>query len=375
MERSQQKNSGLIVRAVRIWSGLILLVFVTSHLLNLSLGLISIEAMDAARPYLSGIWASPILGPVLLASLISHFVLGLWTIYRRPILRTSTQDLVQLIAGVMVVPLLAIHALGVAAIKINEIPFGYGSAIQYFWLGRPSLGLLQVVMLSIVWIHGCAGLFIWLRSKESMRHLLGWIYPLAVAVPVLALFGFAEAGRSILIQAQSTPMPAPQPPMPSEMRLPFDTVASITKHIIWWSLGLALLAFVARNLRIKLQPNQIVSLRRGDAAPIKTTSNLSVLDGFMENDQPHAGLCAGRGRCGTCAIRIVLSEFPLPEPTTLEQKTLRRIGADPDIRLACQLVPSGGLLEVDPIYPADYSFKDGDFAKEAPAADQNKALA
>jgi len=375
MERSQERNSGLIVRAVRIWSGLVLLVFVTSHLLNLSLGLISIEAMDAARPYLSGIWGSPVLGPVLLASLISHFALGLWTIYRRPTFRTGIQDLVQLFAGVMVVPLLATHALGVAAMKINELPFGYASAIQYFWLDQPTLGLLQVVMLSVVWIHGCAGLFIWLRSKESMRNVLGWIYPLAVAVPLLALFGYAEAGRSILIQAQSTPVPAPQSPMPTELRLPFETAAIITKQIIWGSLGLAVLTFAARALRIKLQPNQVVSLRRGDAGPMATTSNLSVLDSFKENDQPHAGLCAGRGRCGTCAVRIVLSEFPLPEPTTLEQKTLRRIGADQDVRLACQLVPSGGLLEVDPIYPADYSFKDEDFAKEAPVGDQSEVPA
>jgi len=375
MERSQQRNSGLIIRAVRIWSGLILLVFVTSHLLNLSLGLISIEAMDAARPYLSGIWASPVLGPLLLASLVSHFVLGLWTIYRRPTLRTGTQDLLQLFAGVMVVPLLATHAVGVAAMKINEFPFGYEAAIQFFWLGQPALGLLQVVMLSVVWVHGCAGLFIWLRSKESMRNMLGWIYPLAVAVPLLALFGFAEAGRSVLMEAQTAQAPAPQSPMPAEMKVPFETVKSITKQIIWWSIGLALLTFALRGLRIKLEPNQSVSLRRGDAAPIATTSKLSVLDSFKENDQPHAGLCAGRGRCGTCAVRVVLSEFPLPEPTALETKTLRRIGAGQDTRLACQLMPVGGLLELEPIFPADYSFKDEDFAKEEPAADQSEARA
>lgn len=39
----------IVVRAVRIWSGLFLLTFVTSHLTNLSFGLVSINAMDAAR--------------------------------------------------------------------------------------------------------------------------------------------------------------------------------------------------------------------------------------------------------------------------------------------------------------------------------------
>jgi len=229
-------------------------------------------------------------------------------------------------------------------------------------------------MLSVVWVHGCAGLFIWLRSKESMRNMLGWIYPVAVAVPVLALFGYAEAGRAVLIEAQTAQIPAPPMSMPAEMKVSFELVKSITKQIIWGSLGLAALAFVARGLRIRLQPNQMVSLRRGDAEPITTTSNLSVLDSFKQNDQPHAGLCAGRGRCGTCAVRVVLSEFPLPEPTALETKTLRRIGAGQDTRLACQLVPSGGSLEVEPVYPADYSFKDEDFAKEDPAANQSEAL-
>ena len=163
--------------------------------------------------------------------------------------------------------------------------------------------------------------------------------------------------------------------MPAEMKVSFETFRSITQQIIWGSLGLALLTFLARGLRIKLEPHQSVSLRRGDAAPIETTSNLNLLDSFKQNDQPHAGLCSGRGRCGTCAVRVVLSEFPLPEPTALETKTLRRIGAGQDTRLACQLMPVGGLLELEPVFPADYSFKDEDFAKEEPAADQSEARA
>ena len=63
----------IVVRAVRIWSGLFLLTFVTSHLTNLSFGLVSIKAMDAARPYLSGVWTGQIMGILLFASLLSHY--------------------------------------------------------------------------------------------------------------------------------------------------------------------------------------------------------------------------------------------------------------------------------------------------------------
>ncbi|WP_299831460.1 2Fe-2S iron-sulfur cluster-binding protein [uncultured Roseobacter sp.] len=376
MNQAKGPRSGLIVRTMRIWSGLFLLIFVTSHLLNLSLGVFSLEAMDAARPYLSEIWASPMLGPLLLSALVIHFFLGLWAIYRRPTLRTNPQDLVQLLSGVIVVPLLATHAIGVASLKINGVTFDYAAATRFFWLAQPQIGLLQVVLLSVVWVHGCAGLFTWLRSKESMRNMLGWIYPIAVAVPVLALLGFAEAGRGVLVDAQAAQRAstqaysaptvtaeAPRPAAPAVQRVAYQTVKTATSQVIWWSLALAALTFVARSVKIALQPTQVVLLKHGDAQPITTQSNLSILDSFRQNHQPHASLCEGRGRCGTCAVRIVSSEFPLPEPTALEMKTLRRIGAAEDVRLACQLTPSGGFLEVDPLYPADYSFKDKDFEK------------
>lgn len=380
MKSTASESAGLFIRMARIWSGLFLLTFVTCHLLNLSLGVISLSAMDAARPYLSGIWASPILGLPLLAALVVHFLLGLWAIYRRPILQTNFQDMVQLFTGIVVVPLMATHVVGVAALKINETPFDYATAARFFWVVQPSIGLLQVVLLSAVWIHGCAGLFTWLRSKDTMRNMLGWLYPLALAVPVLALLGFGEAGRSVLIEAAANAAAAPSvevvPPAPAApATVPYETVQFVTSQIIWWSLALAALTFAARALHLRLNPRQTVRLQRGDAPYIATTSDLSILDSFRQNNQLHASLCEGRGRCGTCAVRVVMSEFPLPEPTALERKTLSRIGAAADIRLACQVMPSGGFLEVEPLYPADYSFKDEDYSEEERRTDPTGATA
>ena len=100
MTHSNSKlTPSIVLRAVRVWSGLFLLAFVTSHLTNLSFGLISIQAMDAVRPYLSGFWTGPVTGFLLTASLVSHFFLGLWALYVRPTFRTNTQDIVQLLTG------------------------------------------------------------------------------------------------------------------------------------------------------------------------------------------------------------------------------------------------------------------------------------
>lgn len=362
----------IILRAVRICSGLFLLAFVTSHLTNLSFGLISIDAMDAARPYLSGFWTGPITGTLLFASLLSHFFLGLWAIYVRPTLRTNTQDIVQLLTGVLVVPLLATHAIGIAMAANAGLNLGYADAIRLFWLGAPTIGLLQVVMLSVVWVHGCAGLFTWLRSKENAGRLLYWLYLFAVIVPVVALLGYAEAGREMLIAGQNGGDLAQNPAMPENVTVPFAQIRQITNYVIIGSSVLAALTLAARLIRVTLQQTQKVVLVRDGGPQMLSTSALSMLDGFQRNDQLHANLCAGRGRCGTCAVQVINSDFPLPSPSEMEQRTLYRVGAPEGARLACQLKPAGGKVEVLAIYPADYTFEDArptdaPSASEAPA--------
>ncbi|MDW3225308.1 MAG: 2Fe-2S iron-sulfur cluster-binding protein [Paracoccaceae bacterium] len=374
MKDGRANTSGLIIRTARIWSGLFMLAFVTTHLINLSLGVISIDSMKNSKPFLTGIWSNPVMGTLLLSALFVHFFLGLWAIYKRPTLQTNLQDLVQLFSGLTIVPLMATHVVGVMSLRINGLPFDYAIATKFFWLDQPAIGLLQVILLSAVWVHGCAGFFTWLRSKAEMRHILGWLYPIAVAVPVLALIGYAEAGRGVLIEAQAA-TPAPtyystqsysevETTRPGPPRLPYATVKYITNSVIWWSLALAAVTLLARELRVRLRSFEPVRLQRGNDPPFETTSKLSVFDSFRAHKQPHAGLCEGRGRCGTCAVRIVSSEFPLPEPTALEIKTLGRINAPEDVRLACQLTPSGGFVETEPVYPADYAFTDNDYGAQ-----------
>jgi adenylate cyclase len=351
--------------------------YVTSHLMNLSLGLISIDAMDVARPYLTGVWTGPYIGALLTLSLIVHFGLGLWAIYKRPTLRTSLQDIVQLATGLLVVPLLATHAIGISMLNDFGVEFSYAQNIKLFWLSQPTLGLTQVVMLAVVWVHGCAGLFTWLRSKESARDVLGWLYPLAVAVPVVALLGYAEAGRAVIAAAnapqveQAYEAPAQADPDASYTSEPapvvdYALIKTVTKYVIWTSIVLGFLTLLARWLRVSLIRSERVMLLRDNVGPMPSNSAQTMLDGFRQNQQSHASLCEGRGRCGTCAVRILRSEFPLPPPSPLEARTLLRIKAPENARLACQLMPAGGRVETAPMYPADYSFHDDKPAEATP---------
>lgn len=102
---------------------------------------------------------------------------------------------------------------------------------------------------------------------------------------------------------------------------------------------------------------------------ITVDAGASVLEIATMHHVPHAHLCRGRGRCGTCRVRIVKSEFPLPSGNETERRTLARIGADDNVRLACQLVPTGGLLRVERLVSPD--IRPGDLrrkARDTPAA-------
>ena len=217
------------------------------------------------------------------------------------------------------------------------------------------------MVVSVVWVHGCAGLLTWLRAMPSARHLLGWIYPLAVLIPVVALLGFAAAGRDVLASArlgEIADILAPAEIGVAGRQADLSGVRAVTSWVIWISGVLGAATLVARWIRFSLQSKQPVHLLRPECAAIETTSQLDLLSTLSRNHQPHANLCAGRGRCGTCAVRVLHHEFPLPEPSLLEQRTLLRINAGDDVRLACQLKADGGDIEIEPVYPPDFHFGD-----------------
>ncbi len=361
-----------IVRTLRITSGLYLLTYVTLHLINASLGLISVAAMDAARPYLSGFIGHPTLRPILTAALLIHYLIGLWTVYRRPRISGTAQDVIQALSGLSIMPLLAIHAVGTILLQNASVVVSYDFAIRVFWLDTPAYGLVQVVLLSVAWVHGAAGLFIWLRAKKRAVPILPWLYPLAVAVPVLALLGFTEAGRTALISGvgpeivrTSTDTPLPE--------LPFARFIEIQYTVLWASVAISLAVLLARGLRLWLAKPAVVAIATKEIGRIKGQTGETLLDAFRTKGQPHASLCSGRGRCGTCAVRILSADHRLPAATPLEQMTLDRIDRGDDVRLACQLqLHSGGALQVERLYPPDYRFDERPDtapqpAQEAPA--------
>ena len=344
-----------MTRTLRIVTGIILFVFVATHLLNMAFGLISLEAVESARLYFSLPWTNPVGFLLLAGSMLVHGALGLVAIYWRNTLQMSRYDLLQTISALLIVPLLASHVLGVtlAANMFSMVP-SYESVLTFFWVQAPHEGLRQALVVAVTWIHGCAGLFTWMRLKPWWNRAAIVAYPLAVLIPVSALLGFVEAGNEVIAMSAAGAAANVQSAPPSaEVIAKFQLYNTILWSVIGGYLALVVITLLARLVRLRSSRPGIVTLSYLTGDTIRTEGGISLLEAAEANDLPHANICKGRGRCATCRVRIISSSEELPAPSELETKTLERFECPENVRLACQLVPLSGTIELERVLPPD----------------------
>ena len=345
-----------MTRTLRIVTGIILFAFVATHLLNLAVGLISLEAMDAARPYFMLPWHNPVGFLVLAGSMMLHGALGLVAIYWRNTLQMTRYDLVQTISALLIVPLLASHVLGVTlAANLFSFEPSYQLTLMLFWVQSPGEGLRQVLVVGVTWIHGCTGLFTWMRLNAWWPKAAMIAYPLAVIIPVSALLGFVEAGNQVIELSANTANAAPQvsEEAAAQRAALFAFFNAVKWSVIGGYLAIVAVVLIARKIRLRASDTGLLTLSYLTGDTIRTEGGVSLLEAAELHDLPHANICKGRGRCGTCRVRIKASSEPLPEPSELEKRTLERFDSPANVRLACQLVPASGKIELERMLPPD----------------------
>lgn len=349
-----------MIRSLRIITGLVLFVFVATHLANLGFGLISIEMMDRVRGPLMAPWTNLLGEVVLTGSLFVHIGLGLQSLYRRGTLRMSRTDAVQFITALLIPPLLIPHIVGtmVAANRFG-IYADYAGLSAYFWIYEPMEGLRQVLVLVVTWVHGCVGLFTWLRIQSWWDRIAPYCYPLAVAIPVVALLGFVQAGNDVINPPEPVAVAetAVEEAVDSNARVSapvtqeaLDALFQIRDIMIGIYLVVLALTLVARYFRLR-HSRSILQIAYAKGPEFEHDTGLSLLEIATVHGVPHANLCRGRGRCGTCRVRIIETDSELPQASDLEQKTLDRVHAPDGVRLACQLVPGKGSIKVERLLP------------------------
>ena len=91
-----------MLNRLRLYSGLVLLVFVTGHLINTALGIISDTALERGHAVLMQPWHS-LPGTVLLAgAAVVHMATAFWALYTRRSLKLPGWHLAQTIFGLLI---------------------------------------------------------------------------------------------------------------------------------------------------------------------------------------------------------------------------------------------------------------------------------
>ena len=351
-----------VIRRLRLTSGLVMLAYVTTHFINHSLGLVSVQLMDRALQVIYQYWASPLGGVILYGAFAIHYCLALWALWLRRSLKMPFAEAAQLVLGFSIPFLLVEHVLQTrVADTFYGAHYGYYVSVLYlYFVAHPLRGGLQFTVLVIAWVHAMIGLRFWLRLKPWYERWQPILYAFALLMPTFAILGFLEGGSDIMTMAED-PAWVDQLVKDHPRPAPAD-LAFLDQMVVWVRYGFlaALLAVLAaRAVRWRWERRRgVLRLTYPSGRVVQIVRGVSVLEASRMAGIPHASVCGGRGRCSTCRIKIDGLREEIPPAAPEEVKVLRRVGAAPDVRLACQLRPQGD-LRVTPLLPATAQASDG----------------
>ncbi|TFV35305.1 adenylate/guanylate cyclase domain-containing protein [Bradyrhizobium frederickii] len=335
------------VRQVRLVCGVILFCYVISHFLNHALGNISVEAMEAGVTYHTLFWQFLPVTLVFYTAALTHMGLGIYALYQRRQFRWRTIEPLQLALGLSIPALVMGHVVGVRlGYTLYDHQKLYPQELYLFFVAAPGRLWQMTILLVIAWVHGCIGIYYWLRLKPFFTRAAPYLLAAAVLIPTLSLLGIYQGGRNVAFEADDREWRAQ-----NLTRRQVGTTAEaatldrITGGFTIAYFGLLGLALAARGVRAwRERRGGMVALSYGNGKTVRVPKGLSVLEASLRHNLPHASVCGGRARCSTCRIRIIGDHATLPEPSQREAFVLTRVGTnDPSIRLACQLRPTSDL--------------------------------
>src|SRR6195952_3608176 len=353
MAESTQAQSGkfirgISIRQIRLACGLVLFAYLISHFVNHALGNISMDALAAGVYFHTLFWQFLPVAVVFYAASLTHTGLGIWALYERRQFRWKAIEPLQLVLGLSIPALIITHLAGV---RFGQALFGheklYPQVFYAYWVVWPYKMWLMFIVLIVAWVHGCIGLYFWLRMKAFFKSAAPYLLAAVVLIPTLAMLGLYQGGRAVVAESGTAQWKAEnlsrqKVGTPAEQ----GVLDQITDYFLIGYLGLIGLALIGRGVRaLNERRHGIITLSYGNGRPVRGPKGLSVLEATLRNNVPHASVCGGRARCSTCRTRVIGDCDHLPEPSKREAFVLNRVGAgaDPAIRLACQLRPETDL--------------------------------
>ncbi len=231
------------MRRWRLASGLVMFVYIATHMLNHAIGAWSLAHAEEALEVATALWRS-LPGTILLYGAAAiHFALALTTLYERRHWKLPLVEWVRLWAGFSLPWLLIGH---VYSTRVADEWFAAVATYQNIvgTLARGGLQGWQIALLAPGWIHGCLGLWITLRRNDLMRRLKPALIVLMVGLPVLSALGFGAMTRATVAA------PAPTKPDRTE-KAEIETWRRLTVGVYFALIIGAAGAGLLRNAREK----------------------------------------------------------------------------------------------------------------------------
>ncbi|NKC16301.1 MAG: 2Fe-2S iron-sulfur cluster binding domain-containing protein [Gammaproteobacteria bacterium] len=334
---------GGYARRARLTSGLVIAAFVITHFINHIAAIQSLDAAETWRESIASIWHFWPAKVALYLSFAIHFLCALHSLYRRHSLRMPAWEATQVMLGLAVIPLIALHIVSTRGVtEVFGIEAHYGRVAAAIW-SRDLGAARQFTLIVVVWLHLCYGIHFWLRMKSWYPPWQPLLLALAVLMPALVITGLLRTGAQLaalepaVIQLWFADLGVP---MQAAVRFMQEGERAVLA-VFFGALGAVAVARAWRGRRARSTSS--LRLELSDGRRVHATSGATVLDGLRAAGIAHASVCGGRGRCTTCRIRVIRGAEHLPLPDALEREALARIDAPPNVRLACQARPAGTL--------------------------------
>ena len=220
--------------------------------------------------------------------------LGLWALYQRRAFRYTAIEIVQLVFGLSIPLLLASHfgIVRLGGVMFDRPPPYYAAPLLAYWVARPYMVGVQFVLLTVVWIHACIGLYFWLRLKPFFRWAAPFLLAIAVLLPVLAMTGTHRGAHEVTGLAANPqwrsqniePTPPPQRAAIEDITLYYFPIFYGVRSC-WCSLRAA---FGCARTPSRHEHGDLS--RAQGALP----AGLSMLETSIRYNVPHASVCGGR---------------------------------------------------------------------------------
>ena len=199
----QKMARGVGLRQIRLISGTIMFAYLISHFLNHALGNISMEALASGVHYHTMFWRFLPVAILFYGACLAHTALGVWALFQRREFRWKAIEPLQLVLGLSIPMLIVAHVVG---IRLGQSLYGheklYPQTFYLLFIASQNRIWVMLAVLVVAWVHGCIGLYFWLRMRPFFERASPFLLAVAVLIPTLAMLGVYQGGRATISDSQ-----------------------------------------------------------------------------------------------------------------------------------------------------------------------------